>query len=124
MNKFPAWLNLLVLAILAAGCLFALPNIYGSVEAVQVADNDGTEYEASDVDRFVAVVEGTGVTPEAAYLRDGRVVIRFDNSEDQDDRTDQATEDGRFTHRAMHVTEKRIPPTNISSLNLHAVGGA
>ena len=33
MNKFPSWLNALVLAILLAGCLFALPNLYGSVEA-------------------------------------------------------------------------------------------
>ena len=45
MNKFPAWLNALVLAILLAGCLFALPNIYGSVEAVQIADNDGVAYD-------------------------------------------------------------------------------
>ncbi len=84
MNKFPAWLNLLVLAIVAAGCLFALPNIYGSVEAVQLAKNDGTEYEASDIDRFVEVAEEAGVTPEAAYIQDGRVVLRFDSSVDQE----------------------------------------
>ena len=83
MNRFPAWLNLLVLAIVAAGCLFALPNLYGSVEAVQLADTDGIEYEASDVDRFVAVVDEAGITPEAAYLQDGRIVIRFDDSVDQ-----------------------------------------
>ena len=89
MNRFPAWLNLLVLAILAAGCLFALPNIYGSVEAVQLAKNDGTEYEAVDVDRFIDIVEEAGIAPEAAYLQDGRVVIRFDNSVDQEKASDQ-----------------------------------
>ena len=36
MNKYPAWLNLLVLVIVLAGILFAMPNIYGSVPAVQV----------------------------------------------------------------------------------------
>ena len=41
MNKFPAWLNLLVLVILLAGVLFALPNIYGSVSAVKIAAGDG-----------------------------------------------------------------------------------
>jgi preprotein translocase subunit SecD len=84
MNKFPAWLNALVLAILLAGCLFALPNIYGSVEAVQIASNDGSPFEEDKLDEFVRAVENAGVTPEAAYLQDGRVVIRFDSAEDQD----------------------------------------
>jgi len=45
MNKFPLWLNTLVLAVLLAGCLFALPNLYGSVDAVQIADNNGVAYD-------------------------------------------------------------------------------
>ena len=44
MNKYPSWLNALVLAILLAGCLLALPNIYGSVDAIQIADSGGAEY--------------------------------------------------------------------------------
>ena len=71
MNKFPLWLNALVLAILLAGCLFALPNIYGSVDAVQVADNDGLAYDELRLEEFVRTVENAGVTPEAAYLQDG-----------------------------------------------------
>ena len=83
MNKYPLWLNALVLVILMAGCLLALPNIYGSVDAVQIADNDGAEYDQAKLDEFVRVVEGAGVTPEAAYLQDGRVVIRFVSGADQ-----------------------------------------
>jgi len=84
MNKYPSWLNALVLAILLAGCLFALPNIYGSVDAVQIADNDGVAYDESRLAEFVRTVENANVTPEAAYLQDGRVVIRFDSTEDQE----------------------------------------
>jgi len=84
MNKYPSWLNALVLAILLAGCLFALPNIYGSVEAVQIADNGGAEYDEAKLNEFVRVVENAGIAPEAAYLQDGRVVIRFDKTEDQE----------------------------------------
>ncbi len=83
MNKYPAWLNALVLAILLAGCLFALPNLYGSVGAVQIATNDGSPFEEQALDEFVRVVENADVTPEAAYIQDGRAVIRFDSSEDQ-----------------------------------------
>jgi preprotein translocase subunit SecD len=84
MNKYPSWLNALVLAILFSGCLFALPNIYGSVEAVQIADNDGVAYSDSDLAEFVGIVEQAGIEPEAAYLQDGRAVIRFNTTEDQE----------------------------------------
>ena len=92
MNKYPAWLNTLVLAILLAGCLFALPNIYGSVEAIQIATNDGEPFAEQKLDEFVRTVENAGVTPEAAYLQDGRVVIRFDRTEDQETASDRLRE--------------------------------
>ena len=83
MNKFPLWLNTLVLAILLAGCLFALPNIYGSVPAVQIAEGDGIAYEERQVAAFVRSVENAGVTPEAAYIQDGRIVLRFHDENEQ-----------------------------------------
>ncbi len=83
MNKYPAWLNALVVVILMTGVLFALPNIYGSAPAVQLALADGDEIAAARIDEFVRVVENAGVTPQAAYLKDGRAVIRFANGNDQ-----------------------------------------
>ena len=78
MNKYPAWLNTLVLTILVAGCLLALPNMYGSAPAVQIADNNGVAYEEERLDEYVAAVEKDGISPEAAYLQDGRAVLRFE----------------------------------------------
>jgi preprotein translocase subunit SecD len=77
MNKYPSWLNLLVLVILLAGCLLALPNIYGSVPAVQIANTDGIDYDETRLNEFVLAVEKLGATPEAAFLQDGRAVLRF-----------------------------------------------
>jgi preprotein translocase subunit SecD len=77
MNKYPAWLNTLVLVILLAGCLLALPNIYGSVPAVQIAHTDGLDYDEDRLDEFVQAVEKLGAVPEAAFLQDGRAVLRF-----------------------------------------------
>lgn len=82
MNKYPAWLNVLVLVLLMAGCLLALPNLYGSVPAIQIAQKDGIAYEESRVEDFVRTVENAGVTPEAAFLKDGRVVLRFESGTD------------------------------------------
>ena len=84
MNKYPWWLNALVLVIFLAACLLALPNIYGSVEAVQIADSDGGAYNEAKLEEFVRVVEGAGITPEASYLHDGRAVIRFESTADQE----------------------------------------
>jgi preprotein translocase subunit SecD len=83
MNKYSGWLNTLVLVLLIAGCILAMPNIYPTVPAVQVADNDGASYDATHVAEFVGVIEAAGVSPEAAYLQDGRVVIRFEKNADK-----------------------------------------
>ncbi len=82
MNKYPGWLNAVVLVILLAGCLLALPNMYGSVPAVQIADNNGAAFDDVRLQEYVEVVEGIGVTPEAAYLQDGRAVLRFEEDVD------------------------------------------
>ncbi|MDZ7770095.1 MAG: protein translocase subunit SecD [Woeseiaceae bacterium] len=78
MNRYPLWLNLFVLAILVTGCVLALPNIYGSVPAVQIAALDGKEYDESRANEVAALVEAEGFNPEAVYIEDGRVVLRFD----------------------------------------------
>lgn len=82
MNKYPAWLNTLVVVIVLVGCLLALPNMYGSVPAVQIADNNGVAYDAARLQEYVETVEAMGVTPEAAYLQDGRAVLRFEKNVD------------------------------------------
>jgi preprotein translocase subunit SecD len=83
MNKYPGWLNLLVLAILMTGLLMALPNIYGSVPAIQLSDADGKAMSATRLAQIVQTVENAEVAPEAAYIKDGRVVLRFDSVADQ-----------------------------------------
>lgn len=83
MNKYPAWLNLLVLAILLAGVLLALPNLYGSVPAVQLADPDGGDVAAERVAEITGLLGASEIEPEASYLKDGRVVIRFHSVQDQ-----------------------------------------
>jgi len=83
MNKYPSWLYILVLVIFLTGILLALPNIYGSVPAVQIADAEGDAYSEPRVDEFVELLSDSDLVPEAAYLDDGRAVLRFDSIEDQ-----------------------------------------
>jgi len=77
MNKYSAWTNFLVLAVLIVGCLLALPNIYGSVPAVQIADSNGVAYDDARLQEYVQAAEDLGTTPATAYLQDGRAVMLF-----------------------------------------------
>jgi preprotein translocase subunit SecD len=83
LNKYPSWLNALVLVIVMTGIFLALPNIYGSSPAIQLADKNGIDITDDGLDEFVRVVENTGVVTEASYLKDGRAVIRFSSAGDQ-----------------------------------------
>jgi len=83
MNKYPAWLNVLVLVVLLTGILFALPNIYGSVPAIQLADRLGEQIPETQLRAFVTELESADIEVEAAYLKDERAVLRFATAEEQ-----------------------------------------
>ena len=83
MNKYPAWLNAIVLLVLLTGILFALPNLYGSVPALQVADRLGEPVTEAQLSEFVETVSGAGIEPEAYFLKDERAVLRFESPEEQ-----------------------------------------
>jgi len=83
MNRYPSWLNVLVLGILMLGLLLALPNIYGSINAVQLAEIDGKPFAEDRVERVVQVLENRDLTPDSAYLQDGRIVVTYTTVEDQ-----------------------------------------
>ncbi len=83
MNKYPSWLNTLVVVIVVVGAMLALPNMYGTSPAVQLADKNGVSITEDRLDEFVRVIENIGVQTEASYLKDGRAVIRFSSANDQ-----------------------------------------
>lgn len=83
MNRYPTWLNLLVLTILLIGTVLALPNIYGSVDAVQLAEKNGNAFDQQAIERYVQILETDGITPQNVYLQQGRIVLTFDDAEQQ-----------------------------------------
>ncbi len=83
MNRYPSWLNTLVIIIFVMGVLLALPNIYGSVPAVQLAAASGDAYGEGRPGELVELLADADLPVEAAYLEDGRVVLRFEEVQDQ-----------------------------------------
>jgi len=69
--------------VLLTGILFALPNIYGSVPAIQLADRLGEQIPETQLRAFVTELESADIEVEAAYLKDERAVLRFATAEEQ-----------------------------------------
>ena len=82
MNKYPAWLNFLVLIILILGCILALPNIYGSVPAIQIANKNSVALNETQLEEYSSFLNQINIEPESLYLKDGRIVMRFDSGTD------------------------------------------
>ena len=102
MNQYPTWKNLLVLICVIVGIGFALPNFYGEDPALMIAKENGltfSEQEIKDIDKFLNEDNSAFKSIEG---KDGDVLIRFDNVEDQIQASDKVRAFlGRFSTVAL-----------------------
>ncbi|MBT8132388.1 MAG: protein translocase subunit SecD [Gammaproteobacteria bacterium] len=82
-NRYPAWKNLLVAAVVLAGLLFALPNIFGEAPAVQVALANGDALGEAALANVEQLVQAEGLTSTGSFLEDGQVLVRFADEDTQ-----------------------------------------
>ena len=83
MNRYPLWKYLLIVIIVATGCLYALPNIYGKDPALQVSAARGAE--VSEVTRYAVedALDQAGITYGDITVATGNLVVRFQDEETQ-----------------------------------------
>ena len=77
MNRYPLWKYLLIIAVIAVGCLFALPNIYGKDPALQVSASRGGEI--SELTRYAVedALDTAGIEYGNISVGAGSLVVRF-----------------------------------------------
>ena len=83
MNRYPSWLNILVVLVFITGFVFALPNLYSSLPSVQIANADGSKMDNEQIDEAIDLIRTLDINPIAEYIGDGRAVILFSDPEDQ-----------------------------------------
>jgi preprotein translocase subunit SecD len=83
MNHYPAWKNLLVAAIFVIGAFIALPNLFGKAPSLQVSRDDGAVLSDDSVSLVESILDSASVTYEDAYVEDGKLLIRFDDIQEQ-----------------------------------------
>ena len=84
MNRYPLWKNLLVLAVLMLGLVYALPNLYGEAPAVQVLPlRSNLKADAALMARVEAALKAAQLNPEAMSLDATSVKARFNDTDTQ-----------------------------------------
>jgi preprotein translocase subunit SecD len=83
MNRYPAWKNLLVLALVLFGLFIAVPNLFGEDPALQVSRDSGAEMVDLEFSQVSLVLDEGGVEFSSVYKENGRALVRFNNVEDQ-----------------------------------------
>ena len=82
MNRYSLWKYLLILLLVGAGGLFALPNIYGKDPALQVSSSRA---EISELTEFQVsgALDEAGIAYKATAVRAENLIIRFNDEESQ-----------------------------------------
>jgi preprotein translocase subunit SecD len=83
MNRYPLWINLLVVAILLLGALYALPNIYDQDPSIEITGTRLQEVDASTEAKVRETLEKAGIAVKGIETGDDRLLLRFADSEDQ-----------------------------------------
>lgn len=83
MNQYPGWKYALILAVLAVGVLYALPNLYGEDPALQISSTRGLELPLA----LPAAIEDALVVEKISFKSSeqvgNRILYRFNSPEDQ-----------------------------------------
>ena len=77
MNRYPLWVNFLVLAVIVGGALFALPNMYGDDPALQITREDGIPMTDIVRGQVVVALDEQEIDFLSVLLEDEAVVVRF-----------------------------------------------
>ena len=81
MNRYPLWKNLLILAILLTGLLYAVPNLYGEVPVIQVSALRGATLGEAERTRIGDVLKAANLDYLALEQEGERLSLRFADTE-------------------------------------------
>ena len=83
MSQFPRWKSITVLVALIFGILFAVPNLYGTDPAVQLAARNYEGITPVQEQAVEAFLRDKQVAFIDSYLEDGKLAVRFSQTSEQ-----------------------------------------
>jgi len=83
MNRYPLWKNLLLLMIVIAGFIYALPALYGENPAVQISGRHGTVLNTQTLSSIENLLKKDNLSYTSALMSGHDILVRF-NQGDED----------------------------------------
>ncbi len=77
LNKYPLWKNLLLIAIVLIGFLYASPNLFGDDPAVQISPPSGTKVDTALVTQVTTILKTQNIATKAMDVTDQNLLVRF-----------------------------------------------
>ena len=82
-NHYPLWKNILFLFVFGIGIIYSLPTLYGEDPSVQVSSTQSDTISQGQASKMEADLKAMGVALKAFEYTDGRILARFNNTDDQ-----------------------------------------
>jgi preprotein translocase subunit SecD len=83
MNQYPLWKNLLVVIVVLFGALYALPNIFDQDPSMEISGTRRADVDETTSARVTEALKKVGVEAKGISSQNGKLLIRFNNSEEQ-----------------------------------------
>lgn len=83
MNHYPLWKNLLVLIIVLVGTLYAVPNLFGDIPALQISATRGASLDAGIESHVKQIFKDRNLDYQSIRLEDQRLLILLRNADTQ-----------------------------------------
>lgn len=83
MNRYPLWKYLLIGLILLIGVIYAIPNFFPAVPAVQISSKLDETIDTATLQRFEQALQTKGLTPTATSAKGSQATFRFENTDQQ-----------------------------------------
>lgn len=111
MNRYPMWKYMIIITVIIVSLFYALPNLYPSEPAVQITAADEAPVDETLKSRVEGILSNAGSQPKAVELENQKILVRFDNTDDQlaaADAIKQAFEEQGIARR--YVTALNLAP--------------
>jgi len=83
MNHYPLWKNLLIIAVIVFGGLFALPNLFGDDPSVQVSAGRNGNVDLALMSQAETALKAESVAYKRVEMADGRLLVRLADADAQ-----------------------------------------
>lgn len=80
-NYYPLWKNLIIISVFLISLIYSLPNLFGEDPSVQVSSSSALSQDQAN--KVESAIKASGIKSKAFEFKDGRILARFNNTDDQ-----------------------------------------